>query len=261
VQITMAEAFGLEGRGRFYEEAGAIRDVVQNHMLQVTALLAMEPAAGTDHEAIRDAQAQLIRAVRPLEPAGVVRGQFRGYRREPGVAPDSRVETFAALRLTVDSWRWAGVPFYIRAGKCLPVTATEVVVELRRPPFAVFQEAEPAHANYLRFRLGPDVAAIAFGALVKTPGEAMVGRPVELAVGGWVRNAMGPYERLLGDAMRGDATLFAREDWVEAAWRVVDPVLGVTTPLYEYEPGTWGPPEADRLVAGDGGWHRPADLA
>lgn len=259
VQVTMAERFGVDGRGRFYEEAGAIRDVVQNHMLQVVALLAMEPPAGFGPDALRDAKAQVVKAIRPLDPASVVRGQFQGYRQEAGVAPDSRVETYAAVRLHIDSWRWAGVPFYIRAGKCLPVTATEVIVELHRPPLAVFPGMTPAHPNYVRFRLGPDLAAIAIGALVKTPGETMNGHRIELAVGAPVRSLPDPYERLLTDAARGDATLFAREDRVEAAWRVVDQILGATTPLYMYEPGTWGPTKADTLVAEDGGWLDPSE--
>jgi glucose-6-phosphate 1-dehydrogenase len=254
VQITMAEKFGVEGRGRFYEEAGAVRDVVQNHMLEVVSYLAMEPPATTYTEAIRDEQAKLFRAIEPLEPRDLVRGQFRGYRAEAGVAPDSRVETFAAVRLDVDSWRWEGVPFFIRAGKCLPVTTTEVVVELRRPPLA---KAFPAHGNYFRFRLGPDVV-IALGAQAKQPGEKMIGHSTELTL---VRQSdgeeLGAYERLLGDAMEGDATLFAREDAVERAWEIVQPILGDVTPLHEYEPGSWGPSEADRLMAKYGGWHAP----
>ncbi len=257
VQITMAESFGVQGRGRFYEEAGAIRDVVQNHLLQVTALLAMDAPVGHDHEATRDEKVRIFKAMRPLSPAEVVRGQFRGYRSEEGVAPDSTVETFAAVRLYIDTWRWAGVPFYIRAGKCLPVTATEVLVELKRPPQAVFDQAEPRGANNLHFRLGPDVF-IALGALAKQPGEAMEGEEVELVARHHSGDEMAPYERLLGDAIRGDATLFAREDSVEAAWRVVDPILRGNTPVHPYEPQTWGPPEADRIIARDGGWHNPA---
>jgi glucose-6-phosphate 1-dehydrogenase len=256
VQITMAESFGVEDRGKFYDEAGAIRDVVQNHMLQVTALLAMEPPVASDHEARRTETARVFKAMRPLDPANCVRGQFRGYREVAGVAPDSRVETFAAVRLHIDTWRWAGVPFYIRAGKCLPVTATEVLVELKQPPQVVFEELEPAHANYLRFQLSPDVY-IGLGARVKLPGEAMAGEEVELVARHQHGDEMDPYERLLGDAARGDATLFARQDGVEAAWRVVDPVLNDATPLYEYEPGTWGPAEADALIKDEGGWHSP----
>ncbi len=256
VQITMAESFGVAGRGKFYEEAGAIRDVVQNHLLQVTALLAMEAPVGDDPEARRDAKARMFKAMRPLNPSDVVRGQFRGYRDEEGVAPDSQVETFAALRLYIDTWRWAGVPFYIRAGKCLPVTATEVLVTLKRPPLEVFEEDEPGRPNYLRFRLSPNVV-ISLGARAKVPGEGMVGEDVELVARHHPGDEMTPYERLLGDAMRGDPTLFAREDAVEAAWRVVDPVLNGVTPVYPYDPDTWGPAEADRIIAADGGWHNP----
>ncbi len=256
VQITMAESFGVAGRGRFYEEAGAIRDVVQNHLLQVTALLAMEAPVGDDPESRRDAKARMFKAMRPLNPSDVVRGQFRGYRNEDGVAPDSQVETFAALRLYIDTWRWAGVPFYIRTGKCLPVTATEVLVTLKRPPLEVFEEDEPGRPNYLRFRLSPNVV-ISLGARAKVPGEGMVGEDVELVARHHPGDEMTPYERLLGDAMRGDLTLFAREDAVEAAWRVVDPVLNNVTPVYPYDPDTWGPVEADRIIADDGGWHNP----
>jgi glucose-6-phosphate 1-dehydrogenase len=232
VQITMAESFGVQGRGRFYEVAGAIRDVMQNHMLQV----------------------DVFRAIRPLQPDDLVRGQFRGYRREPGVAPTSTVETFAAVRLSVDSWRWEGVPFLIRAGKCLPTTTTEVAVNLKRPPLRQLAQGE---TNYLRFRLSPEVV-IALGARTKVPGEHLVGQTTELKLvhlpGG---DEMDAYERLLGDAMEGDAMLFAREDTVEAAWEIVEPILGDATPVHEYAPGTWGPAEADRLAADVGGWHSP----
>jgi glucose-6-phosphate 1-dehydrogenase len=253
IQITMAESFGVEGRGRFYEEAGAIRDVVENHMMQVVGFLAMEPPATTYHESIRDEQVKVFRTIEPLEPANLVRGQFRGYRNEPGVAPDSKVETYAAVRLHIDTWRWAGVPFFIRAGKCLPTTTTEVIVYLKRPPLRLLAKGSP---NYLRFRLSPDVV-IALGARIKHPGEKMIGEPTELSLvyhsGG---DQMDAYERLLGDAMMGDATLFAREDEVEVAWAVVDPILSQDTPLYEYDQGTWGPTEANRLV-GKMGWHNP----
>jgi glucose-6-phosphate 1-dehydrogenase len=200
---------------------------------------------------------RLFRAMRPLDPAHVVRGQFRGYRDEPGVAADSNVETFVAVRFQIDTWRWAGVPFYIRAGKCLPVTAVEVSVELKRPPQSLFGEVVPGHPNHVRFRLSP-VVETAIAARTKTPGEAMVGHEVELLFASHPADGMAPYERLLSDAMRGDQSLFAREDSVEAAWRVVDPILGDATPLYEYKPGTWGPSEADALIAEDGGWHDPA---
>ncbi|HEU5329965.1 MAG TPA: glucose-6-phosphate dehydrogenase [Thermomicrobiales bacterium] len=256
VQITMAEAFGVEGRGAFYEEAGAIRDVVQNHLLQVTALLAMDPPLGGDHEALRDEKSQVFKAIRPLTPTHVVRGQFAGYRDEAGVAPDSRVETFAAVRLHIDNWRWSGVPFYIRAGKNLPVTATEVLVELKSPPANVFHDPHDAHPNYFRFQLSPHVV-VALGARTKRPGEQMRGEAGELVAQHYPADELEPYERLLGDAMRGDMTLFTREDTIENAWRIVDPVLDQPTPLYQYDPQTWGPSEADTLIAGDGGWHTP----
>lgn len=256
VQITMAEDFGVQGRGAFYEEVGAIRDVVQNHLLQVIALLAMDAPAGRDPDATRAEKLRLFRAMRPLDPKQVVRGQFRGYRDEKGVAADSQVETFAALCLQIDTWRWAGVPFYIRTGKCLPITATEVRVSLKCPPLAIFEESGPAPSNYFRFRLSPEVV-IAAGTRVKRPGEEMQGKAVELVA----RHSLGgdnlPYERLLGAALRGDASLFARDDSVEAAWRVVDPVLGNATPLAEYEPGTWGPAAAAAVLAGEDGWNDP----
>lgn len=255
VQITMAEQFGVAGRGRFYEEAGAIRDVAQNHMLMVIALLAMEQPAGSDHESIRDERAKLLKAIRTLTPSDVVRGQFRGYRREDGVAPDSQVETFVALQVHIDNDRWAGVPFYVRAGKCLPVTATEVLVEFKRPLRPVLDETEPPLPNHFRFQLNPDVL-IALGTKAKVPGERMTGERIELVARHCSVDEMGPYERLLGDAIKGDPTLFVREDGVEAAWRAMEPILGATTPLYEYEPNTWGPDEADRFI-GKGGWHRP----
>jgi glucose-6-phosphate 1-dehydrogenase len=256
VQITMAERFGFLGRGKFYEEAGAIRDVVQNHMLQVIACLAMECPAGRDHEALRTERGRVLRKMRTLEPARVVRGQYRGYRQEPGVAEDSQVETFAAVRFLIDNERWNGVPFYVRVGKCLPVTATEVLVRFKRPARPVLDELDAALANYYRFRLSPEIA-IALGTKAKKPGELMVGERIELVAYHKPPDEMGPYERLLGDAVNGDATLFAREDSVEAAWRVVDPVLGDATPLHEYDQGAWGPPEVDRLLAPEGGWHNP----
>jgi glucose-6-phosphate 1-dehydrogenase len=258
IQITMAEDFGVRGRGRFYEEAGALRDVVQNHLLQVVSLLAMEPPAASDTEAIRDAKGQAFRAMRPLRPEDVVRGQFAGYRNEPGVAADSPVETFAAVRLHLDSWRWSGVPFFIRTGKCLPVTVTEVFVELDRPPQALFADAGSSPANSFRFRLSPHVV-LSLGARAKRPGEGMVGEDVELVACHERGDEMAPYERLLRDAMRGDQMLFAREDAVERAWRVVDPVLGDGTAVAPYAPGTWGPAEADRLTASTGGWHQPVE--
>ena len=258
VQITMAESFGMEGRGRLYDELGAIRDVVQNHLLQVTAILAMDAPRAGDPEALRDEKVSLLKAIRPLDPRNIVRGQYRGYREEPDVARASEVETFAAVKLQIDSWRWAGVPFYIRAGKRLPVTCTEVLVELKAVPRVVFDEplSQPGHNNYLRFRLGPDVA-IALGVRSKVAGEAMVGQEIELLAAQSGGDEMDAYTRLLHDAIKGDAILFARQDAIEAQWRVVEPILGGVTPLCEYPPGSWGPPEADRLMVGSGIWHQP----
>jgi glucose-6-phosphate 1-dehydrogenase len=257
VQITLAEDFGVKGRGRFYDETGVVRDVIQNHLFQVVSYLAMEAPSAMDSEAIRNEQAKVLRTIRPLTPANLVRGQFRGYRSEEGVAADSQIGTYAALRLDVDSWRWAGVPFYVRAGKMLKMTVTEVVAELKLPPQVVFREAKPPGGNYLRFRLGPNVS-IALGARVKRPGEGMSGRPIELSIVDQpTEGAQGDYERLLADTIAGDATLFARQDVVEAAWAVVDPLLRSPGPLFEYEPGSWGPAAADRLVADVGGWNSP----
>ena len=257
VQITMAEEFGVEGRGRFYEEVGALRDVVQNHMLQVVAMLALEPPVGYSADALRDEKTKVFRSIRTLTGKSLVRGQYHGYRGEDGVAKDSRVETFAAMQVHLDSWRWSGVPFFIRAGKHLPVTATEVMVELRRPPHNVFGGELPPSRNYLRFRLGPGHVAIAMGALSKKPGAEMTGDEVELYVCNTQDDEAGAYERLIGDAMKGDATLFAREDGVEEAWRIVDPVLSRPTPVHLYEPGSWGPAEAGKMIEKLGGWHAP----
>jgi glucose-6-phosphate 1-dehydrogenase len=256
VQITMAENFGVSGRGKFYEETGAIRDVVQNHMLQLVALLAMDAPSSQDVDAVRDQKALTLKAMRPLDPSGVVRGQYRGYRQENGVAPNSQVETFAAVKFSIDTWRWADVPFYVRAGKCLPVRATEITVDLKRPPQTVFGEIEPPRSNYCRFRISP-IVKVVLGARAKIPGEAMRGEEAELVAVHQSPDEMAPYERLLLSAMEGDGTLFVREDSVEAQWRIVDPVLEKPTPVYEYAPGTWGPPEADQLIAGDGGWFNP----
>ena len=254
VQITMAEDFGVQGRGAFYDQTGTIRDVVQNHLFQILVSLAMEPPVRTDSETIRDEKVKVLKAIPPLEPKNLVRGQFRDYRKEHGVAPDSKVETFAALQLNVDSWRWQGVPFYIRAGKSLPVTCTEILVRLRWPP-RVFPTCSRAQ-NYFRFRIGPNVTA-AFGLTVMDPEEQMIGQPVELLASHHPdAEEMDAYERVLGDAMAGDATLFAREDSVEEAWRIVDPVLQADTPVYEYEPGAWGPREVERVTP-PGGWHNP----
>jgi glucose-6-phosphate 1-dehydrogenase len=253
VQITMAEDFGVAGRGKFYEEAGAIRDVLQNHLLQVVALLAMEPPASVSAESIRNEQVKVFQMIPPIKPSQLVRGQFHGYRDEPGVAPNSEVETYAAVRFEVDSWRWAGVPFLMRAGKFLKTTATEVLVKLQRPPLA----KEPVENNYFRFRLGPDVS-LAAGLRVKRPGARLTAMPIELTAVDHVRgDIVEDYERLLTDAMRGDALLFVREDAVEVSWNIVDDLLSKSTPMYSYERGTWGPPEADRLAADIGGWHNP----
>jgi glucose-6-phosphate 1-dehydrogenase len=260
VQITMAEKIGIAGRGRFYDEAGAIRDVIQNHLLQIVALLAMEPPVNAEGESLRDEKVKVLKATRPVTPQHLVRGQFRGYRKERGVAPDSRVETYAAMCLEIESWRWSGVPFYLRAGKSLPVTATEVVVDLRPPPARVLGDLGPEQPNYLRFRVGPDVA-IALGAHAKRPGPTMQGRQVELFVAQQQGDEMDAYERLIGAALIGDTAHFARQDEVEAAWAIVDPVLGTDTPLHEYIPGTWGPAEADRLLTGPCGWHNPGSDA
>jgi glucose-6-phosphate 1-dehydrogenase len=257
VQITMAENFGVQGRGSFYEEVGVVRDVIQNHLLQVIALLAMDAPVGHDAESMRAEKLRLFRAMRPLDPRNVVRGQFRGYREEPGVAADSQVETFAAVCLHIDTWRWSGVPFRIRAGKCLPITATEVIVTLKSPPLAIFDEDLPAPSNYFRFRLSPEVV-ISAGARVKREGEQMLGEPVELIARHESRSEKLPYERLLGDAIRGDTTLFTRDDCVEAAWRVVDPILGDVEPVGEYAAGTWGPPTPARNMSGAEVWHDPA---
>ena len=257
VQITMAESFGIRGRGKFYEEMGAIRDVIQNHLLQVTSILAMDAPLGHDVESLRNEKARVLRAIEPLRPEQVVRGQFRGYHDEPGVASHSKVETFAAVALTVDTWRWAGVPFFIRAGKCLPVTAAEVFVQLKQPPRDAFNE-HSRPPNYFRFRLGPDVA-IALGMRVKQPGEGLHGAPKELIACEDPKLDMLPYERLLGDAMRGDALLFGRQDAIEAQWRIVDPILDAEMPLYSYDQGSWGPKEADRLISTVArAWHDPS---
>ena len=254
VQITMAESFGVEGRGRFYEEAGCIRDVVQNHLLQVIGFLAMEPPSDLYWESVRNEVGDVFRAIPPIRPEDVVRGQFVGYRQEPGVAPASQVETYAAVRLQVSSWRWDGVPFLIRSGKCLPVTATEVVVKLRRPPLRKLTRRD---ANTFRFRLGPDMA-LSLSARVKKPGPELVGTTVELAaVKQQSSDEADAYQRLLTDAMNGDATLFVRQDAVEAAWAVVEPILGNVAPLQFYEPASWGPRDAERLAADLGGWDDP----
>jgi glucose-6-phosphate 1-dehydrogenase len=256
VQITMAENFGVQGRGAFYEEVGTIRDVVQNHLLQVVTLLAMDAPAGHDPETMQAEKLRIFRAMQPLDPKEVVRGQFRGYRDENGVAKDSQVETFAALRLRIDTWRWAGVPFFIRAGKNLPVSATEVRVTLKRPPLAIFDPSDKMPSNYFRLRLSPEVV-IGEGALAKLNGEDMRGEPVELIARHNTQADKSPYERLLGDAVRGDTSLFTQDACVEAAWRVVDPILAGGLPVAEYEPGTWGPAAANKIIDGAETWHDP----
>jgi glucose-6-phosphate 1-dehydrogenase len=258
VQITLSESFGVQGRGAFYENAGCIRDVVQNHLFQVVALLAMEPPSYRDFGALHGAKFNVFEAMRPLTKENVVRGQFVGYRDEAGVAKDSEVETFCALRLFIDSWRWAGVPWFLRAGKCLAQTATEVFVELKPPPQRLFEDSWPAKgpSNYLRFRISPG-SEVAIAARVKRAGEDFVGDQRELLLLDEQPDQMQPYERLLGEAMAGNGALFTREDSVEAAWRVVDPILGNSSPLSMYQPQTWGPPELDRILAPEGGWHNP----
>jgi glucose-6-phosphate 1-dehydrogenase len=255
VQITMAENFGVQGRGAFYDKTGAIRDVVQNHLFQILSNLAMEPPVRNDSESIRDEKVKVLKAIPPLDPNNVVRGQFRGYRQEKGVAPDSKMETFAALRLEVDSWRWKGVPFYIRAGKNLPVTCTEVVGRFRKPPTVIRDCA--VGRNYLRFRISPEMT-IALGTMVMGEGEQMKGEMVEIVASRHPHpEDVEAYERVLGDAMAGDSTIFSREDYVEEAWRIVDPVLTADLPVHEYEPGTWGPGEANQTVVPPGGWQNP----
>lgn len=258
VEITLAENFGIGARGAFYETAGCLRDVVENHLFQVVALLAMEPPAYRGFGAVKRAKANVFHAMRPLVPDDLVRGQYSGYRQEQNVAAESDVETFCALRLYIDSWRWQGVPWYLRSGKLLPQTAAEVMVHLKPPPQRLFADAGPAagHANYLRFRLSPN-PAIALAARVKRAGEEFIGEQHELYLGDDWPNEPLPYERLLGDALAGDATLFSDQEAVEAAWAVVDSVLSKHHPILAYQPGTWGPKESDALVAGDGGWHNP----
>ena len=260
VQITMAEEFGVDGRGRFYESVGALRDVVQNHLLQVVALLAMEPPAGADAGALRDERRKLFRQIRTVEPVSVVRGQFRGYREEEGVDPASDVETFVALQLEIDSWRWAGVPWLIRTGKHLPVTATEAIVEFNAPPRLLFTPpgSPPPHPNHLRFRLGKD-DGVMLHLQTKAPGDALASRPVDLEVSfdevfGERQEA---YQRLLEDAMVGDSRRFGRADALDEQWRIFEPALAQPHPVSLYHRGTWGPSAADTLAAGVGGWHEP----
>jgi glucose-6-phosphate 1-dehydrogenase len=255
VQITMTEDFGVQGRGAFYDQTGTIRDVMQNHLFQVLSNLCLEPPVRTDSESIRDEKVKVLKAISPLTEKDLVRGQFRGYLDEQGVKPNSQVETFAAMRLYVNSWRWKGVPFYIRAGKNLPLTCTEVFARFHKPP-SIIGESQIT-SNHLRFRISPDMA-IALGMMVMAPGEVLAGRDVEMLASRAPRSdEMDAYERVLTDAMDGDATLFARQDYVEEAWRIVDPVLKQHTPVYAYEPNTWGPKEVDELLTLPGGWHNP----
>lgn len=257
IQITMAEAFDVQDRGSFYDAVGALRDVVQNHMLQVLSNVMMDAPTGEEHEAQRDQKAALLKAVRPLDAASLVRGQYRGYRSVKGVRPDSTTETFVAVKLFVDSWRWAGVPIYIRAGKCLPLTAAEVTIEFKPPPRSTFGEKMDPSADYLRARLSPDVG-VALGLRMKHPGERMIGDHVELSLMQRAGSDIPPYQRLLGDAMRGNNELFGRQDVVDAQWRIVEPILKTPPPVQEYERGTWGTDAATALIGADGPWRDPA---
>jgi glucose-6-phosphate 1-dehydrogenase len=256
IQITMAESFGVQGRGRFYDSAGCIRDVIENHLMQVVGFLCMEPPYWPDMERVRDEQIKLFRSVRTLGPNDVVRGQFEGFLKEEGVAPNSQVETFAAVRLFIDNWRWQGVPIYLRAGKCMPMTATEVRVEFHRPPAVVFPNEQSLPHNYWRFLFSPRIE-VGLNIQVKADGERMVGQDLELMAVDQSPDEMTPYERLIGDALRGDQTLFARQDVVEEAWRIVDPILGNAVPVHRYKPGTWGPDAANEILLPEGGWHAP----
>ena len=259
VQITLGEDFGIGERGGFYESAGCLRDVVENHLFQIVTLLAMDAPAYQSFEAVHSAKLSVLRAMRPLSATDLVRGQYIGYHEEAAVAHDSDVETFCALRLFVDTPRWAGVPWYLRAGKQLPASVVEVQVQMRPPPQQLFDDAGPAggRANYVRFRLQPH-ASVALAARIKRPGREFVGVQRELYLAQDEPETMAPYERLLGDALAGDGALFTDEDAVMAAWAVVEPVLATHRPALPYGPGTWGPAEADALTAGDGGWHDPA---
>jgi glucose-6-phosphate 1-dehydrogenase len=258
VQITLAEDFGVGSRGAFYETAGCLRDVIQNHLFQIVALLAMEPPAYRGYGAIHDEKHKVFQAMRPLKPADLVCGQYTGYRKAQGVAKNSDVETYCALRLFIDSWRWEGVPWYLRSGKCLAETAAEVLVELKPPPQRLFADSAPATgpANYLRFRISPS-SAVALAARVKRAGKEFVGVQRELYLLDERPGEEAPYERLLGDAMAGDGALFAREDSVEAAWAVVDPILTRHQPVVRYKPGSWGPKKADALLTAGCCWHNP----
>lgn len=260
VQITMSESFGIGKRGAFYETAGCLRDVIQNHLFQIVALLAMEPPAGQDYGAVHDEKAKVLKAMRPLKSVDMVRGQYAGYRQEPEVAKRSDVETYCALRLSIDSWRWDGVPWYLRSGKYLPATATEIMVELKPPPQKLFDDAVQGagQSNYVRFRLSPN-SAVALAARVKLVGQEFIGEQRELYLSDQQPGEEPPYERLLTDAMNGDGALFTREDAVEAAWKVVNGVLKHHPRVLSYKRGTWGPKAADAMIAADGGWHNPSD--
>jgi glucose-6-phosphate 1-dehydrogenase len=259
VQITMAETIGVQGRGAFYDQTGAIRDVMQNHLFQILANLAMEPPVRTDSESIRDEKVKVLKAIPPIEAKNLVRGQFRGYHDEPGVAPGSTTETFAGFKLEIDSWRWRGVPFHLRAGKCLPVSCTEILVRLRQPP--TMYDGYKLESNYCRIRISPDIV-FAINLNNVNPEDETATLPQEIMASRSPRaGEMDAYERVLGDAMEGDATLFAREDYVEEAWRIVDPVIKAHTPVFDYEPGTWGPPGAGQEAAPEGGWHNPVVAA
>jgi glucose-6-phosphate 1-dehydrogenase len=256
IQITMAENFGVQGRGKFYDETGAIRDVIQNHMFQVMCNLAMEPPVRTDSESVRDEKVKVLKAIPPIATSDVVRGQFNGYLKEPGVSQNSKMETFGALKLSIDSWRWSDVPFYIRAGKNLPITCMEIVARFRKPPTPFRDINLPP--DYLRFRVSPEIT-IAMGMTIVAPGEDLPNTAAEMIASRVPGHKdIQPYERLLTDAMVGDATEFARQDYVEEAWRIVDPMLKANTPVYPYDPGTWGPPEAKELAPPDGGWQNPS---
>jgi glucose-6-phosphate 1-dehydrogenase len=255
IQITMAEDFGVQGRGAFYDRTGAVRDVIQNHIFQILSNLAMEPPVRTDSESIRDEKVKVLKAIPSIDEKCIVRGQFRGYRNENGVSANSRTETFAALKLEVNSWRWRGVPFYIRAGKQMPITCTEILVRLRRPPDIYRAGGFPS--NHIRLRISPDVV-IALGMMVMSPDKDVIGEPVEMVANRHPEaNEMDAYERVLGEAVAGDTTLFAREDYVEEAWRILDPVLRADTPVHEYDPGTWGPTVENPSIVPAGGWHTP----
>jgi len=259
VQITLSEDFGVGKRSAFYESAGCLRDVIQNHLFQIVALLAMEPPAGRNFGAVHNEKAKVFKAMRPLKPDDLVRGQYAGCRLEPDVAKRFDVETFCALRLFIDSWRWDGVPWYLRSGKYLPDTATEILVELKPPPQKLFADAESVtgRSNYIRFRLSPN-SAVALAARVKLADRDFIGEQRELYLSNDRPGEEMPYERLLGDAMRGDGALFTREDAVEAAWAVVDAVLKTHHRVFPYKRHTWGPKEADAIITAHGCWHNPS---